>query len=90
MQQHQNQTNWGGQRPNAGRRRKRGRQHLSFEPKDALDIYRLTKYHRDLLGNKDLLEEEMVMCLVRERWQAILDAHPGEDVEQIEEEPYIL
>lgn len=88
MQQKQD-TRWGGRRPNAGRRRKPGRQHLNFGPEDALDIFRLTKYHRALLGNKELTEEQIVMLLVHREWQAILDAHPGEDIEEMQE-PYIL
>lgn len=88
MQQRQ-KPSWGGPRPNAGRRHKAGRQHLNFEPEDALDIFRLTKYHRALLGNKELTEEQIVMRLVHREWQAILDAHPGEDIEEMQE-PYIL
>lgn len=82
-------TGWGGKRPGSGRKRKPGRQRLQISKEAAKDLYRLTRYRRAHFDNKELTEEDVVAALVDQAWQEILDAHPGEDIEELKE-PYIV
>ncbi len=82
-------TGWGGKRPGSGRKRKSGRQRLMLSKQAAKDLYRLTRYRRARFDNKELTEEDVVAALVDQAWQEILDAHEGEDIEELKE-PYIL
>ncbi len=89
MQEIEEETSWGGKRPGSGRKRKAGRQRLEISKEAAKGLYRLTRYRRALFDDKEMTEEDVVAALVSQAWQEILDAHPGEGIEELKE-PYIV
>ncbi len=77
----------GGSRPNAGRKRKQGRQRLELDNEAARNLYLLTKYRRSLFDKPDMTEEQVVASLVKDEWKVI--QRENEPVEEMQE-PYIV
>lgn len=77
----------GGRRPNAGRKRKAGRQRIQLSKEAARTLWVLTKHRRALFNKPELTEEEVVTALIEAAWRDLDEAYQ-EAAEQAQE-PYI-